>query len=135
VFAAFWGDCSAPGLSEQGVEHFADEALFGFGQSLHTFELLLQLGRRPALAGLGRFGDERFDADAEGLRDHGQGRDLDASPPDFIGGDGLLGDAERLGQLHLGDAVFLAQLGDAGPETSEEGEFVGADLKLTHRAD
>jgi hypothetical protein len=38
------------GLSEHAVEHLDDEALLGAGKLGDAFELLLELGRRPALA-------------------------------------------------------------------------------------
>lgn len=57
------------------------------------------------------------------LGDDRQVGDLDASASSLVGGDGLLRDAQRLGQLHLGDALFLAQLGDAAAELHEKRLF------------
>ncbi len=54
-------------------------------------------------------------------------RDRHAAPAALVGGDGLLRDAELLGQLDLGDALILAQAVDAGAELDEEGAFVVAD--------
>jgi len=123
-----WWSCrSAPGLRDQRVEHFADHPLLGFRQCLKAFELLLQFRRGPALGWLGVFRNERFDGDAERLRDDRQGRDLDAAAADLVSGDGLLRDAERFGELHLGDALFLAQVRDARAEPGEEGEFLLAE--------
>lgn len=43
----------AAALREHRVEHFDDDALLGLGQGFDPFELLLDLWRRPALAGSG----------------------------------------------------------------------------------
>ena len=52
----------------------------------------------------------------------------------------LLGDAERMGELHLREAPFTAQHGDALSELAVEGLFVGCHglqrsdrLLLAHR--
>lgn len=82
-----------------------------------AFHLLLQLRRGPALAGgRGRFADECLHRDTERLRDHRQRRDLNPPSAHFVGRNGLLRDAEDLGELHLGDALFFAQMGDASAD-------------------
>ncbi len=103
-----------PALRQQRIEHFDHQALLGLGQGLQAFQLLLQLRRGSALLGFRGFGHQRFDADAQRLRDQRQGRDLDAPSTDLVGGDGLPLHAEGLGELDLGDALLLAELGDAG---------------------
>lgn len=66
------------------------------------------------------------------LGDHRQAGHLDAPAPGLVGGDGLLGDAQQFGQLHLGDALFLAQLGDAAAMLAEESYRVGALHRAAH---
>lgn len=59
---ALWALRLSALLLQDGIEHLYDEALLSLGQCADAFELLLQLGCRPALAraALGR-GDEVFD--------------------------------------------------------------------------
>jgi len=83
----------------------------------------LQLGCGTALGRRDGFADQLFDRDAERTRNSRQGRDLDAPAADLIGGDGLLGDAEPFGELHLGDGLVFAQLRDARTELHEKGGF------------
>ena len=89
--------------------------MLGAGQLLHLFELLLDFAGGPAFAGFGLAVDQLFDTDTQGLSNDRQHRDLNAPPPGLVGGDGLLGHAQGLGHLHLGNAVCFAQGGDAGP--------------------
>lgn len=97
-------------LLQHGIDHLHHEALLGLGQAGDAFELLLQLRCRPALAGAscGRHADQVLDGDAERACQQRQQRDRHPALPALVGGDGLLGDAQGLGQLHLGQSLALA---------------------------
>lgn len=119
---------SARCAGDQRFDDLADDALLRFGQCIDALELLLQLGRRAALLrGTAVVSDQGFDADAQGLSDDRKHRDLNAAVADFVGGDGLLRNVERFGELDLGDALFFPQLRDASAEPSEEGAVVVGD--------
>ena len=108
-------------LLQHGVEHLHDEALLRLGQCGDALDLPLQLRHRPALGGLGLFADQFLDADAEQRGQSRQVRDRHATLAAFVGGDGLLRDAELFGELNLRDALLFAQAGDACAEL-EQGE-------------
>lgn len=101
--------CSAPSLSEQGIKHLADELLLGLGQGLYAFELPLELGCRPALAGAApdRRANGFFDANAEPFGQGGQRSSEQTQPPSLVVCEGLLGDTEVFGQLRLGSVRAL----------------------------
>ena len=126
---AFWALCLSALLLQDGIEHLHDEALLRLGQCADAFELLLQLRCRPALAcaALGRRADEFLDADVERLGQQRQCRDRHPALSALVGGDGLLRDAEGLGELDLGDATRLAQCGEAFAEGDEKAAFFFAD--------
>ena len=65
-------------------------------------------GAGPRLPGFAALADQLFDRYSEQSCQGWQRRDWHASAPDLVRIDRLLGDAERLGELHLGDAVFFA---------------------------
>ena len=123
-----WLAPSAAGLGEHGIEHLHDELLLRARQLLDAFDLPLQHRCGAALSGGGAvIAQQLFDGDAEQpgqLRQRGNGN---ASAPDLVGVDGLLRDAQGLGQLHLGDGLDFALFGDAGAESGDEGAFCRGD--------
>lgn len=96
---------------EHGIDHAHDGALLGEGECLDPFELLLNLRRRPALAGSapgdGGRPDQFLDADAELLGEGRQRAGEQAQPPRLVVRESLLGDAEMFGELHLGQSARL----------------------------
>lgn len=116
-------------LGKHGVEHVDHELLFGLGQLGDAVHLLLQLGCWPALLGGGgrRGADQILDGDREGLRKHGQRGDRHAAVAHLVGVHRLLRDIQRLGELDLGDVLFLAQLRNARAQGLEKRAVVLAD--------
>lgn len=114
------------GLREYRVDNLADELLLCLGQAAELFQLLLQLRRRPALARLGRFANEFFDAGSQRLGQQRQGRDRHASAAGLERGDLLLGHADQFAQLCLGEVLCLAAFGDAGAQQAEKSGLVGS---------
>ncbi len=87
-----------------------------WGDAIH---LLLQLGHRAALgSGFAVVIEQGFHRDAQTLGDGRQQRDRDTAAAGLVGVDGLLGDADQFGQLHLGDVLLLAQLRDPSAQVS-----------------
>src|SRR5581483_705386 len=78
-------------------------------------------------AGAGGLAEELLDRYPEEPRQARQRRDRHAPVAHLIGVHGLLGDAELLGELHLGDVRALAQLRDARAERDEKRPFLLAD--------
>lgn len=74
------GACALWALREHRVDDLNDELLTCARQLRDRGDLLLQLGGRAALGGLGRFADEFFDGHAERLGQRRQGRNRHAPP-------------------------------------------------------
>ena len=95
------------------------------GDAVH---LLLQLGHRAALGGgLAVVAEQRFHRHAEALGDRWQQRHRHAATAGLVGVDGLLSDADEVGELRLGNVLLFADAGDASAHGHEEGAFVAAD--------
>lgn len=94
-------------LLQHRVEHLADELLLRLGQAMDLLQLLFELGGRPTLApGFGALrADERLHRGVQVLGELRQRLDRNPHGAAFVVGHGLLGDAQHLGQLHLGDAL------------------------------
>lgn len=100
---------SARLLLQDGVDHLHHETLLGFGQLRDAFELLLEFGRGAALGSLRFFADQFFHGDAQGARQRRQQRDRYATASDFVGSHHLLRQAQRVGELLLGQVAVDAQ--------------------------
>jgi len=64
--------------------------------------------------------DQVLDGDAKRPGQGRQQRHGNAQPPCLVVGKGLLGDAEFIGELHLGEIARLASRGDAPAERQIE---------------
>ena len=104
-------------LEEHAVEHGEDSLLLRLGESGEAFELALELGGGPALAGL-RAGDpeEHVGGHGEERGEPGHEGDGEAEAADLVVGEGLLGDAQVRGDHLLGEAGLLAQQRAAATE-------------------
>jgi len=89
--------------------------LAGLGQLGDGLDVLLPLRHGAALGAGGRLvlAEQFIERHRQRMRHCGQCRHRDAPAADFIRLQRLLRDAERLGELDLGDVVGLAQRGDA----------------------
>lgn len=107
------------------IQHLRDGLLLGLGQRFDELKLLRHLGLWPAFAGAALGGDTEhvLHAGARGIGQRRQRRNRHAPRAALVGGDGLLRDAEHVGQLHLGQALSFAQVGQAFAEGDEEGAF------------
>lgn len=92
-----WCALLSTGRSEHPVADLHEDALLGFGELGDAVELLLKLGRGPALARFPCLPDQLFDGHAEGSGDGGKGRQRHAAPAGLLGIDRLLGDAGTIG--------------------------------------
>ena len=122
---------AAPLLGEHCIEHLDDEALLGSRQLLDTFDLSQQLWRGTALGRRWLLSHELLDRDAKEACYEGQGGNGHTAAADFVGVDGPLRDTEPFGELHLGDGLGLAGLGDASAEMGEEGLLVIGGVEVT----
>src|SRR5690606_31073886 len=126
---------------DHGVEDLGDGALLGLGERLNLLQLLLQLRRRPALAGgaPGGRADQFFDGHLQHAGDGGQRRRGDEGGADFVMRHRLLRDAQLLGQVGLGEAERLASRCDLAAELPVEirvlhGGCAGVGGVIEHKA-
>jgi hypothetical protein len=113
------GACALWALRKHRVDDLDDELLTCARQLGDCGDLLLQLGGRAALGGLGRFADEFFDGHAERLGQRRQGRNGHAPPAGLEGRDLLLGDADEFAELRLRQALHAALFGGEDRDTPD----------------
>ena len=110
-------------LRQHGVEHGRDGALLGPWEPGERVKLLLEARCGAALAWRtdGGLTDQQLvERQVEQPGEPGKQVGRDARAADLVMGEGLLGDAEPLCELDLGQAAFLAGAGDALPEVFEK---------------
>lgn len=96
-------------MGQHVIEHFGDELLFGAGQAGDGVELLFEAGGGTALAGQAHGGLAEKNLVERQIEQFGQAREqgrADADSPDLVMGEGLLGDAEGIGEGLLAGAAL-----------------------------
>lgn len=95
-------------LLKDGIEDLEDKPLTRLGELPDALEVALDLGGGTALAGLSVLAEEAFDGGAEGLGEGGEHGGGDSSSGDLEVADLLLGEAEEIGELGLGETLLVA---------------------------
>lgn len=89
--------CLAAGLGEHAIEHLHDDLLLGLGQLVESLDLLLQQRRAAALAGAALQAEQLVGIDAVEPGERRHDGHWHTGGADLVVGEGLLGDAELIG--------------------------------------
>jgi DNA primase len=109
------------GLGNEGVEHLHHDKLLGLGKVTDAVDLLLEPGRGSALAfGPHLQAQELVHGHAQHLGEEGKHGGRKAQATALVVGEGLLGDAQAVGDLLLGEVLVFPGLGDACTQGFEE---------------